>query len=67
MTKKSWSIDSLVLIFSVILLAQLLVYVVPQGEFERISYPEDPSRSMVMTGDSALDSATAPRSDRIGV
>jgi len=37
MTKKSWNIDSLVLIFSVILLAQLLVYVIPQGEFERIS------------------------------
>lgn len=50
MTKKSWNIDSLVLIFSVILLAQLLVYVVPQGEFERISYPEDPSRSMVVAG-----------------
>ena len=48
MTKKSWDIDSLVLIFSVIILAQLLIYVLPQGEFERVSYPDDPSRSMVV-------------------
>jgi len=33
--KQSWSIDSLVLIFSFIVLAQLLTYVVPQGTFER--------------------------------
>lgn len=50
MTKKSWDIDSLVLIFSVILVAQLLVYILPQGEFERASYPDDPSRSMVVAG-----------------
>ena len=35
MTKRSWSVDSLVLIFSIIILAQLLVYIVPQGQFER--------------------------------
>ena len=49
-TKKTWSIDSLVLIFSFIIVAQLLSYVVPQGEFEREPYPDNPSRSMIVAG-----------------
>jgi uncharacterized ion transporter superfamily protein YfcC len=57
MTKKSWNIDALVLIFSVILLAQLLVYIVPQGEFERVPYPKDPSRSMVVADTYATTAA----------
>ncbi len=48
--KRGWSIDSLVLIFSIIILAQLLTYVVPQGAFERQPYPENPSREMVVAG-----------------
>ena len=49
-TKKTWSIDSLVLIFSFIIAAQLLSYIVPQGEFEREPYPDNPSRSMIVAG-----------------
>lgn len=48
MSKRNWSIDSLVLIFSFIVLAQLLTYVIPQGEFQREPYPDNPSRSMVI-------------------
>ena len=48
MSKRNWSIDSLVLIFSFIVLAQLLTYVVPQGEFQREPYPDNPNRSMVI-------------------
>ena len=48
MSKRGWSFDSLVLIFSIIVVAQLLVYVIPQGEYERQPYPENPSRSMVV-------------------
>jgi len=48
MTKRSWSLDSLVLIFSIIVLAQLLIYIVPQGQFDRSPYPENPNRSMVV-------------------
>lgn len=47
-TKRSWSIDSLALIFSIIVSAQLLVYVIPQGQFEREPYPDNPSRTMVV-------------------
>ncbi len=50
MTKRGWSIDSLVLIFSIIVAAQLLVYAIPQGAFERQPYPENPDRSMVVEG-----------------
>ncbi|MDX1517622.1 MAG: TIGR00366 family protein [Woeseiaceae bacterium] len=50
MKQRSWSIDSLVLIVSFIIVAQLLAYVVPQGEYDRIPYPENPSRSMVVPG-----------------
>lgn len=50
MTKSRWSIDSLVLIFSFIVVAQLLSYVVPQGAFERVPYPDNPNREMVVSG-----------------
>jgi uncharacterized ion transporter superfamily protein YfcC len=50
MTKRSWNIDSLALIFSFIVVAQLLSYVIPHGEFERQPYPNDPDRSMVVSG-----------------
>ena len=47
---RAWSLDSLALIFSIILLAQILVYVIPQGSFEREPYPQNPNRSMVVPG-----------------
>ena len=50
MTKSRWSIDSLVLIFSFIVVAQLLSYVVPQGSFDREPYPDNPAREMVVAG-----------------
>lgn len=50
MQKRRWNIDSLALIFSFIVFAQLLSYVVPQGMFERQPYPDNPSRSMVVAG-----------------
>ncbi len=50
MTQRSWSIDSLVLIFSFIIVAQLLSYVIPQGEFEREPYAENPNRTMLVAG-----------------
>jgi uncharacterized ion transporter superfamily protein YfcC len=62
MSRRGWSFDSLVLIFSIIVVAQLLVYVIPQGAFEREPYPENPGRSMVVPdtyaradADSAVD------------
>lgn len=57
--RRAWSIDSLALIFSIILVAQLLVYVIPQGAFEREPYPENPSRSMVVPGTYAAVDADA--------
>ena len=50
MTKKHLNIDSLVLIFSIIIFAQVLTYIIPQGVYERVPYPENPSRSMVVDG-----------------
>lgn len=50
MQERRWSIDSLVLMFSIIVIAQLLLYVIPQGQYERQPYPENPSRSMVVAG-----------------
>jgi uncharacterized ion transporter superfamily protein YfcC len=50
MSKRNWSIDSLVLIFSFIVVAQLLSYVVPHGSFERVPLPDDPGRTMVVNG-----------------
>lgn len=48
MQERRWSIDSLVLMFSIIVVAQLLLYLIPQGQFERVPYPNDPGRSMVV-------------------
>jgi uncharacterized ion transporter superfamily protein YfcC len=50
MQKRGLNIDSLVLIFSFIIFAQLLSYVVPQGQFETQPYPDNPERSMVVAG-----------------
>ena len=50
MNKRGINIDSLVLIFGFIIFAQLLSYVVPQGVFDRVPYPDNPSRSMVVAG-----------------
>ncbi len=50
MNKSRWSIDSLVLIFSFIVVAQLLSYVIPQGSFDRVPYPDNPSRELVVSG-----------------
>ncbi len=51
MTKNAgWSLDSLVLIFCIVLVAQLLTYVIPQGAYEREAFPENPSRQMVVAG-----------------
>ncbi|MDJ0750245.1 MAG: Na+/H+ antiporter NhaC family protein [Woeseiaceae bacterium] len=50
MTKRNWSLDSLVLIFSFIVLAQLLSYVVPHGQFERAALPDQPNRIAVVPG-----------------
>ena len=60
MTKRGWSIDSLVLIFSFIVIAQLLGYAIPQGQFDREPYPDNPDRTMVVAGSYA--SATAESS-----
>ena len=50
MQNRSLKIDSLVLIFSFIVVAQLLSYLVSQGEFERAPFPENPSRMVVVAG-----------------
>jgi len=50
MRKGNLSIDSLVLIFSIIVMAQLLTYAIPQGQFDREPYPDNPNRSMVVAG-----------------
>jgi len=50
MTKRSWSIDSLVIIFSIIVFAQILTYAIPQGEFERQAFQGDEGRQVVVAG-----------------
>ncbi len=50
MSKRSWSIDSLVLIFSFIVVAQLLSYAIPHGSYERAPVPDEPGRSVVVDG-----------------
>ena len=50
MTKRGWSIDSLAIIFSIIVIAQMLTYVVPQGEFARQAYQGNESKQMVVAG-----------------
>ena len=42
--QKSWFPDSLVLIFSIIVLAQLLSYVIPAGQYEREPVPDKPDK-----------------------
>jgi uncharacterized ion transporter superfamily protein YfcC len=50
MQKRAINIDSLVLIFSFIIVAQLLSYVVSQGTFDRVPFPDNPDRLMVVAG-----------------
>jgi uncharacterized ion transporter superfamily protein YfcC len=57
MQKRGLSIDSLVLIFSFIVFAQLLSYVIPQGQFDREPVPDYPGRTMVVAGTYAPVSA----------
>ena len=50
MQKRSINIDSLALIFSFIIVAQLMSYVITQGTFERTPFPDNPDRMMVVAG-----------------
>ena len=50
MQKRGINIDSLALIFSFIIIAQLLSYVVAQGTFDRVPFPDNPNRMMVVAG-----------------
>ncbi|MBT8080855.1 MAG: TIGR00366 family protein [Gammaproteobacteria bacterium] len=50
MPKRGFNIDSLVLIFSFIVVAQLLSYVVTQGTFDREPFQNDPNRMVVVAG-----------------
>jgi len=50
MKKRGIDIDSLVLIFSFIVFAHLLSYVVTQGQFDRVPFPDNPDRLMVVAG-----------------
>ena len=64
MQKRGINIDSLVLIFGFIIFAQLLSYVVPQGTFDTMPFPDNPSREMVVAGTyeavAAEDEVTLP-------
>ena len=64
MKKRSFTIDSLVLISSFIIVAQLLSYVISHGEFDREPSPTDPDRMMVVAGTFApvsdVDAVTLP-------
>ena len=50
MSKRGWSIDSLVLIFSFIVVAQLLSYAIPHGVYERAPMEDNPDRTAVVAG-----------------
>jgi len=50
MQKRGIQIDSLVLIFSFIIVAQLMSLVITQGTFDRVPFPDNPSRMMVVDG-----------------
>jgi uncharacterized ion transporter superfamily protein YfcC len=63
MTKRSWSIDSLVIIFSIIVIAQIMTYAIPQGEFERQAYQGNESRQMVVAD--SFDYAAADEQVRL--
>ncbi len=64
MKKRSFTIDSLVLISSFIIVAQLLSYVISHGEFDREPSPDQPDRMMVVAGTYApvadVDAVTLP-------
>ena len=64
MQKRGINIDSLVLIFSFIIVAQLMSYVITQGNFERAPFPDNPDRMMVVPGTytpvTAEESVTLP-------
>ena len=64
MKKRGIDIDSLVLIFSFIVFAHLLSYVVTQGQFDRVPFPDNPDRLMVVAGTydtvAAEDEVTLP-------
>jgi uncharacterized ion transporter superfamily protein YfcC len=64
MQKRGINIDSLALIFSFIVIAQLMSYIITQGTFERSPFPDNPARSMVVAGTyepvTAEDSVTLP-------
>lgn len=56
--KRGWFPDSLVLIFSLIIVAQILTYIIPSGTFERTPAPFNPHYEMVVAGSfSATDEA----------
>ncbi len=48
--KKNWFPDSLVLIFLIIVAAQVLTYLVPTGAYDRIPVPDHEGREMVDAG-----------------
>jgi uncharacterized ion transporter superfamily protein YfcC len=50
MQKRGINIDSLALIFSFIIIAQLMSYVISQGTFDRTPFPDNPDRMMVVPG-----------------
>ncbi len=50
MAKRNWSVDSLVLICSFILIAQLLSYLIPHGAFDRAPVAGEPGRMVVVEG-----------------
>jgi len=50
MQRRGVNIDSLVLIFSFIVFAHLLSYFVTQGQFDRVPFPDNPDRMMVVAG-----------------
>lgn len=56
MIRKTWSIDTLALIFFIIVGAQILTYIVPQGEFERKAYLDQPEQLIVVPGSFKLRS-----------
>ncbi len=63
MAKRGWSIDSLAIIFSIIVICQLLTYVVPQGEFERQAYGGSDTAQVVVAGSFAY----APADDQVSL
>jgi uncharacterized ion transporter superfamily protein YfcC len=64
MQKRGINIDSLALIFSFIIVAQLMSYVITQGMFDRAPFPDNPNRMMVVPGTyepvSAEETVTLP-------